>query len=247
MLILDGRSQSPEIFANERSSEGRSVLMGEGPWIEFFDAQMYEDLFLHSAGAPMLLFVLGCVFVGFWVPRGGLMRHMQSPGRGTLGCGIALIALGTILRLSGLLRPEADPAPVIAPALLSDPLTVLAQAVLVIGIVGATLGLWGVTRRRVGVMRAVRDVGRMSLTAYLAQSLLMAPLFAFLQGPIRSTAFAGIVVATWIILAAFCSWWMSRYLSGPVEWAWRCWTYRERRPLRRQDPVLASRAPSGGP
>ena len=86
-------------------------------------------------------------------------------------------------------------------------------------------------------------VGRMALTNYLAQSLVIGfvllgigPGLA-LAGKIGSCAVAGIVVAFFALQVLVSRWWLSYFAYGPVEWVWRTLTYGERPAMR-----LSSRA-----
>ena len=86
-------------------------------------------------------------------------------------------------------------------------------------------------------------VGRMSLTNYMLQSVLIVVLFygvgfgmlgqvsyrhAWLYG---SAFYAG--------QSMFSAWWMRRYHYGPVEWVWRQLSYGRRFPIRRVPPSVA--------
>lgn len=93
---------------------------------------------------------------------------------------------------------------------------------------GAMRGLW----------RRIEAAGRMALTNYVAQSLVMSALaeswglglYGRLDGP-TMTLLAWIAFAT---LAQASHFWLTRYEMGPLEWLWRCGTYWRWLPLARQ-------------
>lgn len=83
-------------------------------------------------------------------------------------------------------------------------------------------------------------VGRMALTNYLMQSLILTTIFygygfAILRVPGRELG----LVLTVTILAfqvLFSVWWLRRFRFGPVEWLWRSMTYARIQPLRLRGP-----------
>jgi uncharacterized protein len=80
--------------------------------------------------------------------------------------------------------------------------------------------------------------GRMALTNYLAQSLVLAfVLFGVgpglaLAGKVGTWALFAIVVVTYAAQMMFSRWWLERFAHGPAEWVWRALTYGQRLPLR---------------
>lgn len=79
-------------------------------------------------------------------------------------------------------------------------------------------------------------VGRMALTNYLLQALILSLLyssygFALPQLPetIPVLIFAPCL---FIMLVLFSRWWLRRFQFGPLEWLWRCITYWKIQPMR---------------
>ena len=87
---------------------------------------------------------------------------------------------------------------------------------------------------RFGVPRRLAAVGRMALTAYLAQSVLALVVFAGfgLYGTLGSAEALVVVAGIWALLLVACPLWMSRRRYAPVEWVWRTATYGQRQPMR---------------
>jgi uncharacterized protein len=81
-------------------------------------------------------------------------------------------------------------------------------------------------------------VGRMALTNYVAQSVILGWLFygfgLGLSGRLGSAAAAAIGIVLYVVQLVFSRAWLRRYRFGPVEWLWRSITYGQRLPMRRE-------------
>ena len=83
----------------------------------------------------------------------------------------------------------------------------------------------------------VRAAGRAAFTNYLGTSIVM--MFVFqgwalgLYGQLNRPQLYIVVVLAWIVMLAWSKPWLERYNYGPLEWLWRCLTYRRVFPLRR--------------
>lgn len=77
-------------------------------------------------------------------------------------------------------------------------------------------------------------VGRMALTNYLLQSLANATVFfgfglgLGLIGRVGVSACLAISIALFAAQIVFSHWWLQAHPFGPLEWAWRWWTYGQR-------------------
>ena len=80
------------------------------------------------------------------------------------------------------------------------------------------------TRLRGALMRFV-PIGRMSLTMYIAQSMIGSALFhpwgLGLAARLGSVASLGVGIGIFAILYTFAALWLSRHRQGPLEWLWR--------------------------
>jgi uncharacterized protein len=83
----------------------------------------------------------------------------------------------------------------------------------------------------------VRAAGRAAFTNYLGTSIAM--MFVFhgwalgLFGQLNRPQLYLVMVLAWIVMLAWSKPWLDRYRYGPLEWLWRCLTYRRVFPLRR--------------
>jgi uncharacterized protein len=93
---------------------------------------------------------------------------------------------------------------------------------------------------RAGALRAVTSrlaaVGRMALTNYLAQSLIMTFVFypwgLNLWSEFDRAALVLFIVGVWTIELLWSPWWLARFRFGPMEWLWRSLTYWRPQPMR---------------
>ncbi len=80
----------------------------------------------------------------------------------------------------------------------------------------------------------VRAAGRMALTNYLTQTamglLILGALFD--DADLSRSTITVFVVTVWALQLWWSNAWMARFSFGPVEWLWRCATYRRLQPLR---------------
>lgn len=96
-------------------------------------------------------------------------------------------------------------------------------------------------------LKPLAAVGRMTLTNYLMQSLILATLFygyGFgLYDKVNPAPGIALIVVLFALQVIFSVWWMRRFRYGPVEWLWRSFTYWQAQPIRRSArPPLTPRA-----
>ena len=92
------------------------------------------------------------------------------------------------------------------------------------------VSVWCWTRgdRFIALRTRVASAGRVSLSAYLSQTLIFTTVFygyglgkAFQWGPFAVCSFAVMVYLTQLVV---CHWWCQRFRLGPMEWLWRSLT-----------------------
>jgi len=119
---------------------------------------------------------------------------------------------------------------------LSDGITQNASSVLLaLGYVGALL-LLHATKPGARLIALCAPVGRMALTSYLSQSIVLGFLFyGYGFGMYGRTSIATtiwIAIVLYILQIGLARAWLSRFRFGPVEWLWRSFTYGKRAPFR---------------
>lgn len=99
--------------------------------------------------------------------------------------------------------------------------------------------------RAARALRVFSDVGRMALTNYLMQSVVMTLLlysYGFgLHDELGTTVRLVLhLIFFFLVQAPLSRWWLKRYRFGPAEWLWRSLTYGEMQPMRRAGAVVAA-------
>lgn len=182
-------------------------------------------------------FILGLFLVGAWFARSGAIARPGDFER--LHWRLRWVALPVGLAMVGVsfwLEPTLDFGRLDLRASTAQVLQMLGGAVMALGYLS-----WVVRGLQcpavAGGLNALAPAGRMALTNYLLQSLVMTTLF-FGYGlgwfdqlprawqPLLVLAFFGLQVA-------LSHWWMARFRFGPAEWLWRAATYGQRPPMRR--------------
>jgi len=176
-------------------------------------------------------YALGRFLIGAWVGRHGwitrahdFLPQWRRVAQWTLPLGLVLEAAATMLRESPLL-PEMEHK-----YFFGDLIHLFAVPVLATGYVAALITLYH-GRRGARLLAPFAWLGRMALTNYLTQSLVIAfVLFGIgpglaLAGKIGTTALLGIVIAVYAAQVLVSRWWLQRFAYGPVEWLWRALTY----------------------
>jgi uncharacterized protein len=83
----------------------------------------------------------------------------------------------------------------------------------------------------------IRAAGRAAFTNYLGMSVLMMLVFhgwaLGLFGQLNRPQLYGVTVLAWVVMLAWSKPWLDRYRYGPLEWLWRCLTYRTLFPLKK--------------
>jgi uncharacterized protein len=111
----------------------------------------------------------------------------------------------------------------------------LSAATVVIGYAGLITTL--VERRRFPLTTAFGILGRMSLSGYLFESILLAAVFRSWglgwYDELGNAAAVAVGIAVFGVVMAAGLLWNRWFLLGPFEWCWRWFTYLQRPPMRR--------------
>lgn len=184
------------------------------------------------AGAAISPGLLALFLVGVLFARSGVLsapsQHPKTRNA-ALGLGLGVGLPLNLLALTQIGNPNpADFTPVWE--LFIGPLMAPAYVMLI---------AMAVERGRMGgVGRALEAVGRMSLTAYLSQSVLCTAIFyswgGGLFGKLAPGQYVLVVPCVWAVNILFARWWLGRYSIGPMEWVLRSLTEGRRLPWRNE-------------
>lgn len=112
----------------------------------------------------------------------------------------------------------------------------LGAFLLSLGLASLLLWLWASGRFQKGCAW-LAPLGRMALSAYLCQSLVMTALFygwgAAQYNRMGPLAGAMVGCAFFAFQLGLCRLWFRGFQAGPAEWLWRAWTYGRLQPFRR--------------
>lgn len=213
----------------------RIELLQSGSYAEIARARWAE----YAAVAGLLLSrvptVLAMFLLGMWAGRAGLLRDPEAAlDRLRRWCRTAW-AVGLPVQAAVVAAALGLPPVNALVALFFD--QALAGPVLAVAY-GTSLVLWarGTLGRR--VLGVLEHPGRMALTTYLMQSVILSFVFwswgLGLAGQVSALEGLGIAAVIFLAQVLLARAWLRRFRYGPLEWVWRCVTYARRQPLRRE-------------
>jgi uncharacterized protein len=173
----------------------------------------------------------GLMLLGVAVWRSGVVREAKRY-RSLLW---AVCAAGAVV---GLINTTAD--------VLSESLKISVSVPPVLKVLGSHLPLafayaagllaWRRSERSMALTSPLAAAGRMALTNYLLQSLVLAVFFYGYGfqwfGRLDPTSAAALGATFYALQLWFSVRWLKRYRFGPFEWLWRSLTYGRRQPMR---------------
>ena len=184
---------------------------------------------------PLLVSVaqrtFGLMLLGAAVWRAGVIREPQRfrPLLWAIGLGAGIV--GIVNGTANVSRAAFGKAVHVIPAF-----TVLGSDIPLAFAYASGLLLWRRSARAATFTAPIAAAGRMALTNYLMQSLVLALLFygygLGLFGRLDPATGALIGVAFYAGQLYFSKWWLKQYRFGPFEWLWRSLTYGRRQPMR---------------
>lgn len=210
----------PAFYRTSGLAETLAWNVGEG--------QTFKWLFFLETGR--IFSILGLFLVGLMLGRIGFFdtpERFKTPRRLALAA-LAVVAVAAHFGaepLAGLL-PDATRAPMarkLAAAAIGNWFDVSLMGVYVLVIVELYLG----PARK--LLERLAPMGRMTLTFYVAQSLVWVPIFygfglgAWATLP-QGTAL-GLAAGFLVVQAVIATLWFKRFHYGPLEWLWRAATY----------------------
>jgi uncharacterized protein len=169
---------------------------------------------------PLMLLGLALYRLGFFtggMERGAMLRWGWA---GLIAGALAHLAIGLVVRADGF-SYYGTLAAFVGWSVLPRLWMVLGLAALLVVYAPSATGWLGAR---------IRAAGRVALTNYLGTSLAMMPVFhgwgLGLFGQLNRPQLYLVVVLVWAAMLAWSKPWLERYRYGPLEWLWRCLTYR---------------------
>ncbi len=242
LLLIAGAS-----YAFENMMEGSTDWLGDpgqaaalyggtaGQWLSFHLGAyllVLSSILLLQGPLAFAMFLLGLV-----VGRARLLERIAGGEFSTaklLSLGLPALGIGALISFAGAWLVWGPPgstghSPGPGAELLGSALHLAAGPVQSFGYVVILLVIF---RAAAPVAKLLAPAGRMSLTNYLTQSLIMVVLFAGvglgLAGELSELAVGGIVLAIWGSQLLVSHLWFARFSRGPLEAPLRAWTYADR-------------------
>jgi uncharacterized protein len=227
---LPGGYRDDDVLVRQQLSESGDYGAMMGNFFEW----VFVDYFASGMIIGWLCYALGRFLIGAWVGRHGWIERAREflPGWRRVR-GIALLAGFSLEGIAILLQYSTWIPEWPHREFMGECLHLLGTPVLAAGYVAAIVVAYESGRLR-RWFAPFAWAGRMALTNYLAQSLVIGcGLFGVgpglaLAGKIGTSALAAIVIGTFAIQVAVSRWWLSRFAHGPAEWLWRTLTYGRR-------------------
>jgi len=194
-----------------------------------------EEWFLPFANAmtfifetlPLMLIGMGLYRLGFFSGAFTRSKMVKWGWVGVLGGGLVSLTLGLIVKAYGF-SYYSGTAAFMGWSILPRLAMTMGMAALLVAYSPAWTG-W--------LSQRVRAAGRAAFTNYLGTSIVM--LFVFhgwalgLFGELNRPQLYLVTLLTCVGMLAWSKPWLERYRYGPLEWLWRCLTYRQLFPLKR--------------
>ena len=224
--------------ATAQIAQARQVY-GNAGFLAILDFRWHES---RSLIAPLLIAILprttGLMYWGMAAWRSGILREPERH-RAKLIVALALGGLvGATVTVNEVWATSSGsaPWPALQAANFAGPL------LLALAYVSGLL-LWS-RPRRASSLPGLAAAGRMALTNYLLQSIVLGFVFygyGFgLFGRIGSAPAACIGLALYAAQLQLSLWWLRHYRFGPFEWLWRSLAYGQRQPIRHGRGAVAA-------
>jgi uncharacterized protein len=209
--------------------------LGDIARVNFTQGLAMKTGYLLFSGRLWITF--GCFLLGVCAWRAQVFRDTETSRRFfrrlLVGAGVVAVATTPVLLVS--------PPAVAGNGLWLTLISTIQKMTLAASYVAAvTLLYW---RNPGGVLGALAPLGKMGLTTYLLQSMILAVIFygvGFgMMGKMGHAAATGVGILVFIAQVFMARWWLARMSMGPVEWLWRSATQLRWQPLGRQGAVTA--------
>ncbi|MBA6328879.1 DUF418 domain-containing protein [Colwellia sp. MB02u-6] len=186
---------------------------------------------------PFAFTMLLPIFIlGYWLVSSSIMKHYQEHALAFKIMAYLGLGLGTVLEVAGLLVAQHPVAnQVMLLQVVGEKLFFIGQFVMTAGYFGLIMALLTAQKWRKRLAIFI-PMGRMALTNYIMHSVILSSIFYGYAGgyfgeisraPQMLIAFAIVVLQLW-----FSRWWLNQYAFGPLEWLWRCLSYKKIQTMR---------------
>ncbi len=210
----------------------------DGSYLDVIVVNAIEAAIIQLGQLFVIPWVLGLFLLGFAVGRTGIIADLAAYRSALRRAALVGLGLGLPLTFA---QGAVDPIVLVGGGTGAQVSTGLLALITVGQLLGAPVLAVGylagvaLLSLRFGSPRPLAAVGRMALSAYLAQSLLTLIVFAGFSryGQLGPSEAMLVVLGVWAVLLLVCPLWLRWFRFGPVEWLWRTLTYGRGQPFRR--------------
>ncbi len=216
---------------------GEKLALTEG---NYWQATQYrlEETGRRIVTTPIfgLFFVFPLFMIGYWFIASGVLRAPKEhkvlfKSMAYVGCFFGIFI--SICALLILTYPAAEHG--MALMGIGHALFGLGQMLMTAGYLGAIV-LLSLTQRGHRWLGWLAPMGRMALTNYIMNSLVLSSIFfgyaGGMYGEISRAEQVGLVAVILVVQAVFSALWLKQFRFGPLEWLWRSLTYLKVQPMR---------------
>ncbi len=212
----------------EMNDQVTQEVYGSGPYAALFTFRARELVHAYRLSIAVLPHIFAMFLLGLWAWKRGVFQNLESSVRlrqrmlwlGLL-LGLPLNFFAAWMSLGGMVGSLHG-------ALLGVALTLISAPLLTFGYIALLLRLLE-SPRWCRFVEPLHWSGRMALTNYLTQSLVMTTIFYFfglgLYGKLHLHWSLLIALSVALAQVPLSRWWLSRHAMGPAEWLWRRLTY----------------------
>ena len=199
-------------------------------WDNSYLENSSADLDLIGLGMMYEIFAraLGMMFIGMGLYSNGKLVNIGSVNQ-ILSRSIALLVVGILLSGVGLVWTYLNDFSTAA-IIQGNIANTIGTIPVALGYVG--LLIWWNERTKSFMLKRVQALGKTALSNYIGQTIVCLSLAAVIPQAwlSRSIVFLLIIVIWWLQLFVSQQW-LKRYKFGPIEYLWRCVTYRRMMPF----------------
>jgi uncharacterized protein len=220
----------------EKAAE-EDAVMSEGSYLEGVRHRLSDmPVRLGQALGFSLFIMMPLCLVGYWFIASGVLRDHRDHRALFRNMALLGTSSGFMLSVGGLMilqHPAAEISRSLAPV--GGMMFHLSQYLMSAGYIGMVI-LFAESRFGRSALALLAPFGRMALTNYIMQSVILSYIFygygAGLYGTIPRASQMLLAIGVLVVQLAYSKWWMAHFRFGPLEWIWRSATYKSWQPIR---------------
>lgn len=234
--VAEARAEIVRSGETQRSNDAEIIVhMKSGDYAALLAERFAQQWFVPLVNPLFLFFeTFSLMLIGMGLYRQGFFSGSFTPSKmklwgwaGVIVGGALSLAIGLFVKSTGYSFMAVNAA-FIGWSMVPRLMMVLGMAALLVEYSKSATG-WLADR--------VSAAGRAAFTNYLGTSVVMMIVFQGwglgLFGQLNRPLLYLVTVLAWLLMLAWSKPWLDRYRYGPLEWLWRCMTYRKAFPIKK--------------